>query len=210
MGNNIQSSDILQKHLDWPQVILASSSPFRQALLNRLNIPFICQSPNIDETPKDNETILELTQRLAKEKATAIHAKDSAVIIGSDQMALSGQNLLGKPKDPAHALRQLLSMRHKPVVFYTAVHVWNTLDNLHFSEMDITTVYFRNFSDLEAQNYLETEQPFQCAGSFKSEGLGICLFEKIENEDPTALIGLPMIKLCQLLRDAGINPLSVS
>ncbi len=184
-------------------VILASSSPYRRMLLDRLALPYRCISPDVDESRLPDEPVEALTRRLAKAKAEAVMPEQPALVIGSDQLASLDGRPLGKPGHFERALQQLLSMRGRSVEFLTAVHVLNTRDKRAASHLDITRVRFRHFSTNEAEYYLRQEQPWNCAGSFKSEGLGIALFEAIESEDPTALIGLPLIALSRLLGQLG-------
>jgi septum formation protein len=186
-----------------PTLILASSSPYRQQLLQRLGLPFVAIAPNLDESPLPSETPKNLTLRLAQAKAQAIAAlHPNAWIIGSDQSAdLNGQ-IIGKPGAHQVALDQLKQMQGQAVVFHTAVCLigQSFCQTIHVP----TTVQFRNLPDQVLDQYLRLEQPYDCAGSAKSEGMGIILLEKIESEDPTALIGLPLIALTSLFHQAGI------
>ena len=187
-----------------PRLILASTSTYRRALLERLRLPFDIARPEVDETPRPNETPRHLAVRLARDKASAVAAKqtDDAWALGSDQVAeLEGQPL-GKPGAPDAAIAQLQAMRGHSVRFHTALCLVHP-DGRSFAELDLTDVHFRVLDDAEIARYVDAEQPFDCAGSFKSEGLGITLFERIDNQDPTALVGLPLIATCRLLRQAG-------
>ena len=191
------------------QLILGSSSPYRRELLTRLRLPFDVASPEVDETPRTGESPRDLACRLALTKALAV-ATDSphAVVIGSDQVAdLDGQPL-GKPGNFARAVSQLQRMRGRMVIFQTAVAVV-CLDK-GFSEVDLAQVRvrFRDLTDSEIEAYLQLETPYDCAGSAKSEGLGIVLLDSIESDDPTALVGLPLIRTCRLLRAAGLRLLT--
>ncbi|MBP6404718.1 MAG: Maf family nucleotide pyrophosphatase [Proteobacteria bacterium] len=190
-------------------LILGSTSRYRHELLSRLRLPFEVASPDVDETPHAGEAPRALALRLALAKARAVAARfPQAVVIGSDQVAdLAGQ-ALGKPGDHARATAQLRSMRGQTVVFQTAVAV-ACLDS-GFEEVDIAAVQvrFRDLDDAEIEAYLQAEQPYDCAGSAKSEGLGIALLASIENDDPTALVGLPLIRTCRMIRAAGIQVLS--
>ena len=190
-------------------LILGSTSRYRHELLSRLRLPFEVASPDDDETPHAGEAPRALALRLALAKARAVAARfPQAVVIGSDQVAdLAGQ-ALGKPGDHARATAQLRSMRGQTVVFQTAVAV-ACLDS-GFEEVDIAAVQvrFRDLDDAEIEAYLQAEQPYDCAGSAKSEGLGIALLASIENDDPTALVGLPLIRTCRMIRAAGIQVLS--
>jgi septum formation protein len=185
-------------------LILASSSPYRRQLLERLGIPFASISPNIDETPLQGESPKALTIRLAHEKAKAVsHQHPHAWIVGSDQSAdLQGQ-IIGKPGDHHRAFTQLKEMQGKTVVFHTALCL---LGPNFCKTLEVPTkVQFRSLPDEVLDNYLRIEKPYDCAGSAKSEGMGIILLEKVESDDPSALIGLPLIALCTLLREAGFS-----
>lgn len=194
--------------LELMELILASSSPYRRALLARLGLPFTSMNPAIDETALPHETVQALVERLALAKAKALSAKyPAALIIGSDQACLCEATILGKPGDFGRARTQLQTCSGKRVDFYTGLVLLNSATGSHAYHLDIFSVAFRKLSNAEIDNYLEREQPFDCAGSFKAEGLGISLFESMEGKDFHSLIGLPLISLCGLLRDAGINPL---
>ena len=187
-------------------VVLGSSSRYRFELMARLRIPFDVSAPNVDETPLTGEAPQALALRLALAKARAVAAlHPEAVVIGSDQVAdLAGQPL-GKPGNHARAVAQLRQMRGQTVIFQTALAVVCLASG--FEEVDLAKVrvVFRDLSDEEIEAYLLAEQPYDCAGSAKSEGLGIALLESIDNDDPTALIGLPLIRTARLLRQAGIK-----
>jgi septum formation protein len=188
-----------------PPLILASTSRYRRELLERLRLPFDTVAPEVDETPYPGETPQQLACRLAMEKARAVAARHpQAVVIGSDQVAdLDGQ-ALGKPLVHEVAVQQLQRMQGQQVVFQTAVAV--VCNARKFAQMDLAQVRvrFRTLSADEIDAYLRAEQPYDCAGSAKSEGLGITLLDAIDNDDPTALIGLPLIRTCQMLRAAGV------
>ena len=190
------------------KLILGSTSPYRRALLARLRVPFEVAAPAVDEAQLPTETPQQLACRLAMAKARAVAAQfPECVVIGSDQVAdLAGQ-ALGKPGDHARAVLQLRQMRGQTVVFQTAVAV--VCQQTGFAQMDLAQVKvrFRDLSDLEIESYLYAETPYDCAGSAKSEGLGIALLEAIDNDDPTALVGLPLIRTCRMLRAAGIQVL---
>lgn len=189
-------------------LVLASTSAYRRELLARLGIPFRQQSPNVDETPLPGETPEQLAQRLATAKARAVAAnRPGTLVIGSDQVADCAGTVLGKPGDIEHARRQLRASSGARVVFHTAICLIDSRgpSAREFHAIDTTTVVFRNLDAEEIERYLSRETPFDCAGSFKSEGLGIALFERIDSQDPTALIGLPLIALCRLLREAGVD-----
>ncbi len=189
-------------------LILGSTSRYRRELLERLRLPFEVISPDVDETAQPGEAPAALAGRLALAKARAVAAlRPDAVVIGSDQVAdLDGQ-AIGKPGTHEKAVAQLRQMRGRAVIFQTAVAV--VCQRSGFSEVALApvTVRFRNLSDAEIEHYLRAEQPYDCAGSAKSEALGIALLDAIDSDDPTALIGLPLIRTCQLLRRAGIDPL---
>ena len=190
-------------------LVLGSTSRYRGELLQRLRIPFEIHAPEVDETPRIDETPATLAVRLAMEKARAVARNwPSAVVIGADQVAdLNGQPL-GKPGSHARATEQLRQMRGKTVIFQTAVAVVCLDTGFEQGSLAAVRVKFRDLSDAENGNYLIAEHPYDCAGSAKSEGLGIALLESIDSDDPTALIGLPLIRTCNLLRAAGITLLS--
>lgn len=186
------------------KILLASTSPFRRTLFERLNLAFTCEPPNVDESPQPQESPKGLATRLAHAKAHAVairHPDD--LVIGSDQVAAVDGTVLGKPGDHAHAVMQLHRLSGRLAYFYTGLCVTAVHPGTHHEHTDITCVQFRSLSDAEIERYLCAEQPYQCAGSFKSEGLGISLFEYIESKDPTALVGLPLIALCRILRLTG-------
>jgi septum formation protein len=188
-----------------PDLILASGSAYRKDLLNRLEIDFARLSPAIDETPLDGESPGDLALRLAQENAGKIaHPNPAAVVIGSDQVAALDKHLLGKPGDHVNAVRQLSMCSGKAVIFHTAVCVRHEQAGFAETHVDITTVNFRELSPAAIEAYLRADKPWDCAGSFKSEGLGAALFESIENQDPSAIIGLPMIWLAASLGRAGL------
>jgi septum formation protein len=191
-----------------PPLILASTSRYRRELLARLRLPFDVVSPEVDETPRPGETPAALAARLAQAKAAAVAAlHPHAVVIGSDQVAeLDGQPI-GKPGTHERAVQQLRSMRGRSVVFHTAVAVQRAATGYAGAALAPVTVRFRSLSDAEIEHYLRAEQPYDCAGSAKCETLGIALLEAIESDDPTALVGLPLIRTCELLRAAGFDPL---
>ena len=188
-----------------PRLILASTSSYRRELLARLRLPFDIVRPDTDETALPGETPLALVQRLAEAKAAAVAAlHPQAWVIGSDQVAeLDGQTL-GKPGGREAAIAQLTAMSGRAVRFRTGVCL-SRAGTASRGALDTTTVRFRALDADEIARYVDAEQPYDCAGSFKSEGLGIVLFEAIESQDPTALIGLPMIATARLLRDAGFG-----
>jgi septum formation protein len=187
-------------------LILGSSSPYRKELLERLRVPFRVEAPDIDESPRSGEACDALALRLACSKASAIAARfPEAVVIGSDQVADLDGEPLGKPGTHDRAVAQLQRMRGKTVIFQTAVAVACQATGFQASELASVKVRFRALTDEEIENYLLAETPYDCAGSAKSEGLGITLLASIENDDPTALIGLPLIRTSRLIAAAGID-----
>jgi septum formation protein len=190
---------------DWP-VILGSTSRYRKELLSRLRIPFEVCAPHIDETPLPGEAPKELALRLALAKALAVAKQNpNAVVIGSDQVADLDGTPLGKPGNHANAVLQLQKMRGKTVVFQTALSVVCLANRYQRTDLAAVSVRFRDLTDPEIEAYLRAEEPYDCAGSAKSEGLGIVLLDAIDNDDPTALVGLPLIRTCQMLREAGVT-----
>jgi septum formation protein len=187
-------------------LVLGSTSRYRRELLTRLHVPFEVAAPDVDETPLPGELPAALAQRLAMAKAQAVASRfPAAVVIGSDQVVdLHGQPM-GKPGTHERALAQLAQMRGQTVIFQTALAV--VCLESGFAEQDIAEVrvVFRDLSDAEIENYLRIEQPYDCAGSAKSEGLGIALLERIDSDDPTALIGLPLIRTARMIRAAGVK-----
>lgn len=190
-------------------LVLGSTSPYRRTLLQRLQIPFEIAAPEVDETPHLGEAPRMLAQRLALAKARAVaHLFPDAVVIGSDQVADLSGTPLGKPGTHEKAVAQLRQMRGQTVVFQTAVSVVCLESGFEENSLAAVSVKFRDLTDIEIENYLRAEQPYDCAGSAKSEGLGIALLASIDSDDPTALVGLPLIRTCQMLRAAGIELLS--
>ena len=192
------------------QLLLGSTSPYRRDLLALLRIPFEVAAPEVDETAYPSETPKQLACRLAMAKARAVAARfPSHVVIGSDQVADLDGLALGKPGDHARAVLQLQQMRGQTVVFQTAVAV--VCRESGFAQMDLAQVQvkFRELSDAQIEAYLLAEMPYDCAGSAKSEGLGIALLERIDNDDPSALVGLPLIRTCRMLEAAGVRVLGV-
>ena len=192
-----------------PALILGSTSRYRRELLQRLRVPFEVVSPEVDETPLPGEQPAAMAQRLALVKARAVASKfAAAVVIGSDQVADLDGEPVGKPGTHERAFEQLRSMSGRSVVFQTAVAVVRGDVGFEGVALVPVTVRFRTLTDAQIEHYLRAEQPYDCAGSAKSEALGIALLESIESNDPTALVGLPLIQTCALLRQAGIDPLS--
>ncbi|MGY2573427.1 Maf family protein [Vibrio sp. C8] len=183
------------------QLVLASTSPFRQQLLKKLDIPFITAQPNCDETPQTNELPEALVQRLAVQKARSCVVKTPSLIIGSDQVCVIEGLIVGKPHTKQKAIEQLMSQSGKAITFYTGLALYNSETQKSQITLDTFTVHFRQLKQQMVERYVEKETPLNCAGSFKSEGLGIALFDKLEGDDPNTLIGLPLIKLIQLLEN---------
>jgi septum formation protein len=193
-----------------PRLVLASSSAYRRELLARLRLPFAAIAPDIDEAPLPGEAPQATALRLARAKAAAVAAQvPGTVVIGSDQVATLDGEQIGKPGDHARALAQLQKMRGRPVVFHTALCVWDgrVADPAASAQVENVQVCvrFRDLPDAELDAYLRIEQPYDCAGSAKNEGLGIALIERIDSSDPTALTGLPLIALTTMLRRAGVR-----
>jgi septum formation protein len=189
-------------------LILGSTSRYRRELLSRLRLNFEVSRPDVDETPQPGEAPAVLALRLALAKANEVAQRfPHAVVIGSDQVADLNGEPVGKPGNHERAVAQLRRMSGQTVVFQTAVAVVHRSANFSDSALVPVTVKFRDLSDVEIERYLHTEQPYDCAGSAKSEALGIALLDAIDSTDPTALVGLPLIQTCALLRRAGIDPL---
>ena len=192
-------------------LILGSTSRYRRELLERLRLPFDVIAPQVDEAPQPGEAPAALAVRLAMAKARTVSAAHpNAVVIGSDQVAELDGEAIGKPGTHERAVAQLRRMRGRSVVFHTAVAVVCEASGFAGSALVPVTVRFRDLSDAEIERYLRTEQPYDCAGSAKCETLGIALLAAIDSDDPTALVGLPLIQTCALLRQAGIDPLAAS
>lgn len=186
-------------------LILGSTSRYRRELLGRLRLPFDVAAPDVDETPLTGEAPRDLALRLALAKARAVAAlHPQAVVIGSDQVADLAGEPLGKPGHHERAIAQLRRMRGQTVIFQTAVAVICQASGFEQVELAEVRVRFRDLDDAEIERYLRAEEPYDCAGSAKSEGLGIALLDAIESDDPTALIGLPLIRTCRMLRAAGL------
>lgn len=189
-------------------LVLGSTSPFRRALLKKLNLPFETAAPAIDESPGENEDPRDLALRLAEEKAKAVAILfDKHLIIGSDQLAVLNNKVLGKPGNHDTAVQQLQQSSGQTVHFYTGLCLYNSHTRHMQSEVVPFDVKFRKLDSRQIEHYLKTEQPYQCAGSFKSEGLGIALFERLTGEDPNTLIGLPLIRLVRMLENEGVQVL---
>lgn len=184
-------------------LLLASSSEYRRAILSKLSIEFEFASPDIDESPIEHEDPISMVQRLALNKATRLgQLYPKHLIIGSDQVCLLNGIITGKPYTEENAIEQLKQASGKSIVFYTGLALYAPYSQKYQLSVDTYTVHFRILSDMEIRRYVKKDLPLNCAGSFKSEGLGITLFEKLEGNDPNALIGLPLISLSQMLREA--------
>lgn len=186
------------------QLVLASTSPFRRSILEKLGVPFDCHAPEVDETPQTGETPSQLVERLsiAKAQAVAAHLKQG-LVIGSDQVAVIDDDILGKPGNHENAVAQLQRAAGKTVTFLTGLALVNAASGSIQAEVVPFKVVFRQLTREQIENYLNVEQPYNCAGSFKSEGLGIALFERLEGDDPNTLIGLPLIRLIRMLEKEG-------
>lgn len=188
------------------QLILGSTSPYRKMLLERLHLDFECASPEVDETSLENETPEELVRRLAVLKAQAVARNfPDALIIGGDQVAVCEDTILGKPGDFATAVEQLTMVSGKKISFLTALCLLRSRDGDHQLDIVPYHVHFRTLDTPTIERYLQKEPAFNCAGSFKSEGFGIALCDRLEGDDPTALIGLPLIRLTRMLEHYGVN-----
>ncbi|MBF0446815.1 MAG: septum formation inhibitor Maf [Magnetococcales bacterium] len=190
-----------------PPLILASTSPYRRQLLERLNVPFSVINPEVDESPLPHESPQALVERLSREKAAVVGQKNrGAVVIGSDQVAIIDAEVLGKPGNHERAAAQLRQASGKEVVFLTGLCCYMTTQSTEYVQSSVVPfrVQFRVLSEEKIDRYLKQDKPYHCAGSFKSEGLGIALFERMIGDDPTALMGLPLIRLSQMLEEAGI------
>jgi len=191
-----------------PNLILASTSPYRRVLLEKLGVTFECAAPNVDESPQPGESPRHLVVRLAQEKAKSLAARfPDHLIIGSDQVCVLDGIITGKPHTEENARQQLLKARGSIVTFYTGLALYNSSTGHLQTECEPFDVHFRHLSEQEIDEYVRKERPLNCAGSFKSEGLGIALFERLDGRDPNALVGLPLIALCQMLRRENYNPL---
>lgn len=193
-----------------PELILASTSPYRRLLLEKLGIPFTCAAPEVDELPLPAETPRHLVLRLAQAKAQALAERfPHHLIIGSDQVCVLDGEITGKPHTEENARKQLKKASGNIVTFYTGLALYNSVNGQLQTECEPFDVHFRHLTEQEINYYVQKESPLNCAGSFKSEGLGIALFERLEGRDPNTLVGLPLIALCQMLRREGFNPLSM-
>ena len=186
-------------------LVLGSTSPFRKALLDKLGIPFITDTPNTDETRRPGETPDRLVRRLAEDKARDVASRfPDALVIGSDQVACVGDEILGKPGNRENAIAQLSAASGKAVTFYTGLCLYNAANDQIQVAVEPFVVHFRVLGAAQIERYIDREQPFNCAGSFKSEGFGITLFAALEGRDPNALVGLPLIRLVEMLDRQGV------
>lgn len=190
------------------QLVLASTSPFRREILQKLHIDFESCAPEVDEKRLDGETPVALVTRLAQAKAEAVAEQfPGALIIGSDQVAVNGDEILGKPGTHEKAIEQLMASSGKSLTFLTGLALHNSTSGKTQVRVIPYQVHFRELTRQQIENYLNVEKPYNCAGSFKSEGFGITLFSKLEGDDPNTLIGLPLIELVQMLESEGLNPI---
>lgn len=199
--HNAEPSSVLS-----PPLVLASGSPYRREILHKLGMPFAFAAPDIDESPLPDEPVEQMVMRLAENKSRAlITSFPNHLIIGSDQSAVLDNQLVGKPGGRANAIEQLRAASGRGVSFYTAICLLDSASGKSLRDMDITRVVFRPLDEARIAAYVDRERPYDCAGGFKSEGLGIALFERIETEDPNALVGLPLIRLVRLLEAFGVR-----
>jgi septum formation protein len=185
-------------------LVLASTSPFRKELLQRLAIPFETAAPDVDESPRADDTPAALVRRLSGAKARAIGKLRQGLIIGSDQVATTGNDILGKPGTHPRAIEQLRYLSGRLVTFHTGLCLLNSVTDEVQLDVIPYKVQFRQLEEGQIERYLQADQPYNCAGSFKSEGLGITLFERMDGDDPSALVGLPLIRLTSMLAAAGV------
>lgn len=189
-----------------PRLVLASTSQYRRQLLERFGIRFTVAAPDVDESPLPGETPIDLVSRLARAKAEAIaHRHRGSMVVGSDQLAVFGKEIIGKPGNPERCVEQLRAFSGQRLTFHTSVHVVHSDTGANEGHLDVTTVHFRKLSHEEIDRYVARDRPVNSAGGFKIEALGITLFDRVESEDPTALIGLPLMWLSGALRRAGFQ-----
>lgn len=201
--------NVAARYMTNHRFLLASSSAYRRDILQKLRLPFSYAAPNIDESPLPHESASDLVRRLAETKAISLAAHyPDHLIIGSDQVATLDNQIIGKPHTHIKATEQLTSFRNRTVVFLTGLCLYNAATQKLQTSVERYSVSFRDLTDAQINAYLTLERPYDCAGSFKSEGLGISLFSKMEGEDPNTLIGLPLIALIRMLNNEGIDPLS--
>ncbi|MBW8192617.1 Maf-like protein [Neiella marina] len=192
-------------------IILGSTSPFRKAILEKLAIPFVCCAPDVDESANNNESPQQLVERLAVEKAQAVAKHyEHGLVIGSDQLAVVNGKVLGKPHSHENAVAQLQASSGNVVTFYTGLSLLDAQSGQFESLVEPFEVHFRTLTDDEIEHYLTLETPYKCAGSFKSEAAGIALFEKLVGDDPNTLMGMPLIRLIELLRRQQVDVLALA
>ncbi len=202
----MKTRDVIHKTGRKPLIVLGSTSPFRRALLEKLGVSFEVDSPDIDEQSLPNEAPEQLVKRLSREKAKAVaNNYPDALIIGSDQVACIDGQILGKPGNRENAIKQLQMAAGKKVVFYTGLCLFNSRTGNTQVLCELFSVHFRPLSTQQIERYLDAEEPYNCAGSFKSEGLGISLFSRLDGDDPNSLIGLPLIRLISFLEQEGVH-----
>lgn len=188
------------------RLVLASTSAYRKQLIERLGVPFTVAAPNVDESPLPGESAVDLVARLARSKAEVVARRHTnSLVVGSDQLAMCGRDVLGKPGSGERAIAQLKSLSGHRVVFNTAVHVVHSDSGANEGHLDVTTVHFRRLTEEEIRRYVTRDKPYDSAGGFKVEALGISLFDRVDSHDPTALIGLPLIWLAAALRRHGFT-----
>lgn len=188
------------------RLVLASTSAYRKQLIERLGVPFTVAAPNVDESPLPGESAVDLVARLARSKAEVVARRHTnSLVVGSDQLAMCGRDVLGKPGSGERAIAQLKSLSGHRVVFNTAVHVVLSDSGANEGHLDVTTVHFRRLTEEEIRRYVTRDKPYDSAGGFKVEALGISLFDRVDSHDPTALIGLPLIWLAAALRRHGFT-----
>ncbi|MEH0741397.1 septum formation inhibitor Maf [Vibrio cholerae] len=186
-------------------LVLASTSPYRQLLLEKLGLTFSAIAPDCDETPLRNESPQALVERLAMGKAQGCSLSQPSLVIGSDQVCVIDGEIVGKPHTRERAIEQLRRQSGRAICFYTGVALFNSATQALHTRVDTFTVHFRTLTEQQIERYVDKEQPFYCAGSFKSEGLGIALFERLEGKDPNTLVGLPLIDLVDMLEQEGVS-----
>ncbi|MCW8976205.1 MAG: Maf-like protein [Sedimenticola sp.] len=201
----MNTPEATKKIVNTTKIILGSTSPFRRQLLEKLRLQFDVDSPDIDESHQPEETPEQMVARLSIEKARAVAKKHKqALIIGSDQIACIGSQILGKPGNRENAIKQLMLASGKKVTFYTGLCLYNSVTANTQVLCEPFHVHFRSLDQQQIERYLDAEEPYNCAGSFKSEGLGIALFSRLEGDDPNSLIGLPLIRLISFLEKEGV------
>lgn len=209
-GQRLMPDNIHTEKTEKPELVLASGSPYRRQLLEKLGMPFSCMAAGIDESAEPDESAETRVRRLAQEKAASVAKQlrhKPALVIGCDQLAVLGDSILGKPGNHGRAARQLAACSGKTVTFLTGLCLHHSQTDESHCIVEPFTVTFRQLGKAQIEHYLERDRPYDCAGSFKAESAGITLFEKMQGNDPNSLVGLPLIELCRLLRRFGIDPL---